>query len=150
MPGTRYRALPRTVYDFSSLTANAVANLVVAKGLDVSQYSSMDMIFRLHWTNISGSGVGATIKLVAYTEAPTDEDPGLEFVCSGLAATTSTISISTGTLVPQTLFVTQDGSTGSSTLGASIRLVLVAQQAAAPLLTTFQIAVSADLVPKAT
>jgi len=145
MAGILYHVLPKTLYDFGTLGASAVANLTVATGIDVSRYNSVDIAWRIHTINVAGPGTGATLVLNAFTEAPTSEDPGLEFVCSGVLPGFSTMSITSSTAAPQVNFVTIDNTT--SPLGGFIRLILQGKQSSGPF-TAFQVAISIDVVAK--
>jgi hypothetical protein len=128
VPGTIIPIISKREYDFS----NGNANVTVVKVLDCSAWTEGIVAVRVHGKDI-GSG---NIKVVAYTSAPTSEDPAEDFISSSASAT-ATID-SSGT-VPQ--LVT---STLSAGFGGFLRIVVEGDAGSGNTRATL----SADLVLK--
>jgi hypothetical protein len=142
MPGTQYFAVRKTLYDFASLPGSGSASLVIARAVDVSQYALADMILRVHSVNLAGSAGTGSIQLLAYTEAPTTEDPGTEFVLGSANANSISINLTTSYTTPTVNYISL-----ATPFGAYLRLVLKGTQPSSAF-TTFQVTISADLIPK--
>jgi len=70
------RVLPKTDYDLTGLGASGVARVTVAQGIDVTVGREVDFIVRLHAASYAS---GALIQVMAFTDAPTPEDPAVNF-----------------------------------------------------------------------
>jgi hypothetical protein len=90
MPGIVYRALPKTTYDFSATAASSTTTYIVVKGLDLSQFREGTLIVRVH----SGSFTSGapSVKVEVFPDAPTAEDPSVEFEAAAAVATTGAIT----------------------------------------------------------
>lgn len=141
MPGIVYRALPKTTYDFSLLTAGTQSSAIwVAKGLDVSQYREGTALIRIHgYTFLSNN---PAIKVEVFAEAPTQEDPATDFIYASAACTTGTVSLS-GLVAPNLNVL----SIGSTPMGAYLRIKLTGTTGIA-LSTPFNVTLSVDIVAK--
>lgn len=128
MPGTIIPIISKREYDFS----NGNADVIVVKSIDVSAWTEGIVAVRVHGKDI-GSG---NIKVVAYTTAPTSEDPAEDFV-AGSAAATATVD-SSGT-VPQLVTATL-----SAGFGGFLRIVVEGDAGSGNTRATL----SADLVLK--
>src|SRR5436309_61675 len=119
MPGKILKPVRKTLYDFSSLPANGTVNFTIAKNIDVSSFPNADIVLRTHSVNTVGSAT-PTIKLFIYTEAPSPEDPGQEFIF-GNANSSSIGPVAVGSSVTGPLL---NLATLTKPFGAFLRLVL--------------------------
>jgi hypothetical protein len=78
MSGTTISLFSRREFDFSKVQGQRCVDIMLVKAVDVSQYTSGTLEVRVHSRTISG--VGANICVLAYTTAPTAEDPTVDFV----------------------------------------------------------------------
>lgn len=146
MPGAIKRAVPKSMYDFGSIPASASGSIVLASGIDVSKYSNLQLVLRIHDINILGS-TGPSIELNAYTEAPTPEDPGLEFVTTNplpvALGTSGAINVGAIGFASPIAYGIQPWVSGY--FGGYIRLILTGTQTASKA-STFQVWISVDVV----
>jgi hypothetical protein len=87
MAGTVIRVIPKRTLDFSSVTSGSgqAEEIVLAQGIDISQWREVAMMVRTHANSFSGA-IG-TIDINAYLEGRTPEDPGILFAGSAAAGT---------------------------------------------------------------
>src|SRR5690606_13480434 len=78
MSGTTTPLFSRREFDFSQVRGDRHVEILLIKAVDVSQYTSGTLEVRVHSKDISGPG--ACISILAYTTAPTAEDPSVDFV----------------------------------------------------------------------
>ncbi len=72
MSGTTIRIFPPRNFDFSGLAAGQSLTMALAERIGASQYTSADILVRVHSLTISGS---AKIEVQLYAEAWTPDDP---------------------------------------------------------------------------
>ncbi|MCZ7683076.1 MAG: hypothetical protein M5U28_31410 [Sandaracinaceae bacterium] len=72
MSGTTIRIFPPRNFDFSKLAAGQSLTMALAERIGASQYTSADILVRVHSLTISGS---AKIEVQLYAEAWTPDDP---------------------------------------------------------------------------
>lgn len=142
MPGTVYRALSKTSYDWSSInTSGSITHSYVAKAIDVSAYREATIIARLHAVSILGAGSAPTIKINTYPEAPTPEDPANDFILTS-SPTTITFSLTTASTAPQVQLATMN-----TPFGGWLRVEVQPTQSSTQA-TQFQATLSVDIVAK--
>lgn len=78
MSGTTTALFSRREFDFSRVQGGRGVELMLVKAVDVSQYTRGTLEVRVHSRSISGPG--AQICVLAYTTAPTAEDPTVDFL----------------------------------------------------------------------
>lgn len=78
MSGTTISLFSRREFDFSQVRGDRCVELMLVKAVDASQWTSGTLEVRVHDRTISGPG--AAICVLAYTTAPTAEDPAVDFV----------------------------------------------------------------------
>src|SRR5581483_6387225 len=123
MPGIVIRAVPKATYDFHTLPASTASPpIIIAKNIDVTQYKYVDMVARIHNASIS-SPAGASITLDAYSEAPSPEDPSVDFYG---ASALNTIQFTTNLSGPYPL-LSIAGLMGTAAGGYSLRIRITAQ-----------------------
>jgi hypothetical protein len=73
------RVVPKRTLDFTSVSSgpNNVQEVVLAQGIDVSDWREISLMVRTHSNSITNS-VG-NIQIYAYLEGRTQEDPGILF-----------------------------------------------------------------------
>ena len=84
--GMIYRAVPKQTPDFTGLAATSSTTVLLAKGLDVSNFREVAVICRLHaatWPT------GASVTISARYDAPTSEDTA-DFTSGDMGAMTFT------------------------------------------------------------
>ena len=119
MPGFTQDILPMTAFDFSDLGDAGVAEVVLARAVDVSTTTQLLLECRLHEKSIGAAG--AKIELFAYPELPSAQDPSRSFL--GSQVCTLTINSATGAAP---LLLTE---AFTADPGAAARIVLRATQA---------------------
>lgn len=147
MPGTVIRAVPKTKYDFSSLPASASMAYFAAKGIDVSQYRYAEMIPRIHALNIVGAGSAPQLQFDVFPEAPTPEDPALEFYNTTINWATATFNLSPATVAPVVPGSTIGINQTLLPLGGFLRIRVTATQSTT-VATTFSVVLSVDIYAK--
>lgn len=141
MPGVIYRVLAKAPYDFSSVATGASQTYNIAKAIDVSAYREATAVIRLHAVSISASST-PSISVVVLPEAPTAEDPALDFIYN--PGTVTTVVLSSASTAPQLVETNV-----STPFGGFLRVnVLGNQPSAANKATTFQVTLSIDIVAK--
>ena len=78
MSGTTISLFSRREFDFSQVRGGRCVEVMLIKAVDASQWTSGTLEVRVHDRSISGPG--AAICVLAYTTAPTAEDPAVDFV----------------------------------------------------------------------
>ena len=123
-------------FDFSNLQNGTTQTIVIAKAIDVSQYTSGTLEVRLHSNNTTiGS---AHIYLQAHTTAPSIEDPSKDFYASGTVARVDINSQAAPLLAVASL---------GTNFGSMLRITMEAEQPAGGGLTSAEL--SAVLTLKA-
>jgi len=85
MAGMVLRVVPKRTLDFTNVSSiGASQEIVLAQGIDVSDWREVSMMVRLHQNSIV-STVGK-IELYAYMEGRTGEDPGILFTSANTLA----------------------------------------------------------------
>jgi hypothetical protein len=113
MAGIVMQVVPKRTLDFNALNSGSTEDLVVAQGIDISQWRESSLMMRLHVSSVSAGG---TISIFAQVEGRTAEDPGILFFTSGQTLGLLTINSSLG--AP---YYTVNGL--GSNVGAMIRVV---------------------------
>jgi hypothetical protein len=75
--GMTMRLVPRTPFNFDSLRVTTNQVIWVVQHVDVSPFEEVDLVVRAHTASL---GTGATIKVEAFPDGWTPEDPALNFV----------------------------------------------------------------------
>jgi hypothetical protein len=94
MPGTIRRIIPKRTLDFSSLRAGTTEEIVLAQGVNVSEWREVTLQIRTHSNSISGSG--GQIDISVYADGRTSNDPGILFASSPAVKVMSITSTTTG------------------------------------------------------
>lgn len=81
MPTDVINVIPKTSYDFTSGSSTHV----VTKALDVTRYLGGSLLLRSHEHSITSGG---SVVVVVKVSAPSDEDPGTDFVGETVATAT--------------------------------------------------------------
>jgi hypothetical protein len=127
--------MPKRTLDFTSVTNGSNEEIIVAQGIDISQWREVSLMVRTHVNSIVSS-VGQ-IDIYAYLEGRTSEDPGLLFATASAlgtitinAATTApsytvnSIGSNSGGMLKIAAKGTRVASTGANTLKADISIDL--------------------------
>jgi hypothetical protein len=139
MPGMIIKALPKTTYDFSTLTgANQTMVLTVARGIDVSAFREATALMRVHSINFNQS---PSVKIDIFPEAPTSEDPSQDFIATTAVASSGTVALNSFTAPYLNI------QPFSTPFGAFLRIKVTGTQGATAS-TTFNFAISIDIVAK--
>jgi hypothetical protein len=138
MAGRVIRLVPKTPYEFNTLGVSGQTTLALAQRVDVSQYTELTLMVRVHALDIP-SGVGS-IKVQAVPDGHTSEDPGLSFLDTGTVL--GSVTIATGSAVPG--YTTKALSAGA---GPMIAVLLVASQDTSQV-TNLDATISVDLCMK--
>lgn len=79
MAGMVLRVIPKRTLDFSSVSSGSgqAQEIVLAQGIDISQWREVSLMVRTHVNSFSGA-IG-NIQIYAYSEGRTAEDPGVLF-----------------------------------------------------------------------
>jgi hypothetical protein len=109
MPGALIRIFPKTYFDFSMVAASQSMVQTVAKWIDVSRFREVSFVARWHSKNYNQS---PSFKAEVFAEAPSPEDPAVDFVASPALATVGPVSLSAFT-APYTLIQPISGNFGS-------------------------------------
>jgi len=72
--------VPKRTLDFNSVASGNTEDLVVAQGIDISQWREASLMMRVHVNSVSAGG---GIQIFAQVEGRTAEDPGILFFTSG-------------------------------------------------------------------
>jgi hypothetical protein len=96
MAGTVLRVMPKRTLDFTSVSSGMTEEIVVAQGIDISQWREVSLMVRTHANTIPGTGMGY-IYINAYLEGRTSEDPGILFAA---ATPVNSVTISGSTVAP--------------------------------------------------
>ena len=118
MAGVVLPVFPMRSFDFSWLVGASSASFVVKRSIDVSKWMSVTLLSRITTSSISNG----TIQVGFQLEAPTTDDPALDFVTPLTPFATTTIS----SLAP-TVSVT--GATVG--VGAFVRVIVIGTRVAA-------------------
>jgi len=142
MPGTVIRAVPKAQYDFHTLASGASSPpIVIAKGIDVTQYKYVNMAARIHAGSINQTGCSVTVD--AFAEAPSPEDPSLDFIGASALNTFPFSGLGPSTTYPQFALAPLMGNVGIGG-GWSIRIRIMATQGSTPA-SSFLVTVSVDI-----
>jgi hypothetical protein len=135
MAGAVIRVVPKRTLDFTPVAIGGTEEIVLAQGLDISQWREVSLMVRTH-ANSFTANLG-TIDIYAYVEGRTSEDPGLLF-----AATTplGTVTINSSTTAPSYSI----GSCGSNT-GAMLKIVAKGTRTSSTGVNAMKADVSIDL-----
>ena len=95
MAGTVIRVIPKRTLDFSSVTSGQSEEIILAQGIDVSEWREITLMVRTHATTFSGA-IG-NIQVYALLEGRTNEDPGILFVTT---TALGTVTIDSTTVAP--------------------------------------------------
>src|SRR5262245_51664955 len=77
MAGLIYRVSPKKTFDFSTVTPSGVQDVILAKAMSVAAVREGTLLVRVH----TGTSItGGTIDVIVQSEAPSDDDPALDFV----------------------------------------------------------------------
>lgn len=77
MPGAMIPVFSRRMFDFDNVQSPGEVEFVIAKAIDVEQYTEGTLLVRVHAHDIDR---GAKIEVIARATAPSSEDPELDFV----------------------------------------------------------------------
>ena len=94
MPGTVVRVLPRTFFDHSAQATGSVEK-VVAKGVEIGSYVRRSFVVRLHGLSVTSGATGWKVEVIVRPDAPTDQDPGVEWQCKGSPTDLGSLTIDT-------------------------------------------------------
>jgi hypothetical protein len=109
MAGQTPTIVSKREYPFTNLVVSSNQSVVVAKALDVSSYKEATLLVRVHSKDIVANG---SIDVIAYSTAPSDEEPQSDFVRASPVLATATISAGTST-TPELLVQSLTGNFGS-------------------------------------
>jgi len=145
MPGTVIRALSKTRYDFSSIPLSTSTSLFVARAIDVSQYRFVEFVPRIHALSIVGAGSNPSIVFSAMADAPTPDDPQLEFY----TAAVGTSAVPFNSMTPSTVapLAPQFSIRCTPPYGPFLRFQIQATQSGTAA-TTFWVVCSIDVIAK--
>jgi len=76
--GTTVRVISRRRATFVGASGNPIQKLILARRIDVSQYTDFSFALRFHEGTLAGTG--ANMSVMVYREAPSDEDPATDFI----------------------------------------------------------------------
>jgi len=87
MSGRAVRVLSMSEFDFGGIAkASSIVN-TIAKNIDVSQWTSAELVARLHSVSWPQNGNGdASLKVIALQDGFTEEDPAASFLGSSLGS----------------------------------------------------------------
>jgi hypothetical protein len=147
MAGTLIPAVAKTKFDFSSLLAGANSSYFIATGVEVSQYRYGELMPRIHALSIVGAGATPSITLDVFPEAPSPEDPGMEFYNASIPLVNPalTFSLSPSSVAP---ILPASNVNIIPPMGGFVRIRLKGTQGATQA-TTFWIVLSVDIAAKA-
>lgn len=97
MAGMVMRIMPKRTLDFTAVSSGSgqAQEIVIAQGIDISQWREASLMVRTHANSFSGN-IGQ-IDIYAYAEGRTAEDPGILFqTTSGQG----TVTINSSTVAP--------------------------------------------------
>jgi len=96
MAGTVVRVIPKRTLDFTAVSSGTsqAQEIVLAQGIDISNWREVSLMVRTHSVSNLGSGLGNKIEINAYLEGRTSEDPGILFA-TVIPAATVTIDFNT-------------------------------------------------------
>lgn len=77
MPGAIIPVFSRRMFDFDNVQSPGELEFVIAKAIDVEQYTEGTLLVRVHALEIDRR---AKIEVIAKATAPSDEDPEVDFV----------------------------------------------------------------------
>lgn len=137
MSGTLLSLLDMTSYNFDDVGDAGSVETLLASNIDVSRYSSGDLLLRVHANSI---GASASLKAELRRVLPSPQDPSKIFVQSlagGIASVTVDNSKAAASLLMDAL---------DAPLGSYLNLYLVATQASTA--TTLSATISVELALK--
>src|SRR5262249_19941928 len=137
MAGQVIRVIPKRTLDFTSVSSGSgqAEEIVLAQGIDISNWREVSMMVRTHSTGFGGN-IGQ-IDIYAYMEGRTPEDPGILFATT---APLGTVTINSSTVAPA-YSVTSVG----SNLGAMVKIAAKGTRTSSNGSNTILAAVSIDL-----
>lgn len=95
MAGMVMQVTPKRTLDFTNVLSGFTQDVVLAQGIDISQWREVSLMVRAHSTTF-GAAVGS-IAIYAQAEGRTAEDPGILFVNS---AQSGTVTVDNSTVAP--------------------------------------------------
>lgn len=95
MAGMVMQVMMKRTLDFTNVLSGSTQDVVLAQGIDISQWREVSLLVRAHSTSF-GAAVGS-IAIYALQEGRTAEDPGVLFTSS---AQTGTVTIDNSTTAP--------------------------------------------------
>lgn len=113
MAGTSIPLWNKRTFNFNNLTAGTTETQVAVKAIGCERYREGLLIVRAHTRDIVNAG--SKIEVVAYTTAPSPEDPSVDFVFATAAGTASLANGST-TIV---------ASAALANFGAFLRIIVI-------------------------
>jgi hypothetical protein len=125
MSGSTIPLFSRREFDFSEVRGDRCVDVLLVKAVDVSQYTRGTLEVRIHDRDISGSG--ARIWILAYTTAPTAEDPSVDFIDDSSPVASIVVDDSDDRTPP--VLATAELSSG---FGGMLAIVVRGEQARAP------------------
>src|SRR5689334_17475101 len=123
MPGVHYRVCPRFLFDFSNVGASTYLETIAAKAVPIIAHREATLLVRVH-TGTAFSA-GNTVDVRVRMEAPSDDDPTIDFVYPTELATLS-VSSSVALLFTPISFVSNQN------LGSYLRIVVRGTQSGSP------------------
>lgn len=148
MAGARIVATRRTKYDFSNVPASGSYSVFIAKGIPVWRYNmnGLEMVTRIHSLSIVGSGAAPSLQFVPMLDAPSPDDPSLEFY-NITSLGTQTYNLDPTITAPLVDCIPIGVGPSTYPQGAFVRVQLTGTQSATKA-TTFWVVVSVDIVAK--
>ena len=135
MAGQVIRVIPKRTLDFTTVQSGFSEEIVLAQGIDVSNWREASMMVRTHSTSFGGN-IGQ-IDIYAYMEGRTPEDPGILFattsplgtvtINSSLSApaySVSALPANLGALVKIAAKGSRTSSFGSNSISAAVSIDL--------------------------
>src|SRR5688572_21593077 len=77
MSGMVMRVMRKRTLDFSAVMSGQAQDIVIAQGIDVSEWREAALMVRTHVNSFTGAT--GKIEILAQLEGRTDEDPGILF-----------------------------------------------------------------------
>jgi len=101
MPGAIIPVFSRRMFDFDNVQSPGEVELVLAKAIDVEQYTEATLLVRVHALEIDRR---ARIEVIAKATAPSDEDPEVDFVGATVVIATIDEAVTAPALVKATFW----------------------------------------------
>lgn len=138
MAGTVIRVMPKRTLDFTSVSSGSgqAQEIVIAQGIDISDWREVSMMVRTHSISFAGAAIGS-IQINAYLEGRTSEDPSILFASASVAAQ---VIIDSSTVAPAYSVVGL-----ASNAGAMLKIAAKGTRTSSTGLNTIKADVSVDL-----